>query len=122
MHGRSRVSEGSSRFRTTAACITVMNALQRNAMPADAFLANDSIEIAVRCRRQPCNTSLHARASGLPGSREPLAIDVETWVLAPDAFFGEPQRRCPGINLTLWPVFGCKRTHRVEGWRINLAS
>jgi hypothetical protein len=37
MHGRSRVSEGSSRFRTSAACITVMNALQRNAMPADAF-------------------------------------------------------------------------------------
>src|SRR5215831_17285732 len=26
------------------------------------------------------------RACGLPGSREPLAIDVETWVLAPDAF------------------------------------
>src|SRR6516164_7333992 len=30
MHGRSRVSEGWSRFRTSAACITVMNALQRN--------------------------------------------------------------------------------------------
>jgi hypothetical protein len=28
----------------------------------------------------------NARASGLPGSREPLAIDVKTWVLAPDAF------------------------------------
>src|SRR5262249_55809053 len=42
MHGRCRVSEGSSRFRTSAACITVMNALQRNAMPANAFLANDT--------------------------------------------------------------------------------
>src|SRR6516162_6190736 len=37
MHGRSRVSEGSPRFRTSAACTTVMNALQRNAMPAAAF-------------------------------------------------------------------------------------
>jgi hypothetical protein len=43
MHGRSRVSEESSRFRTSAACITVMNALQRNAMPANAFLANDTL-------------------------------------------------------------------------------
>src|SRR5215471_21245503 len=42
MQGRSRVSEGSSRFRTSEACITVMNALQRNAMPADAFVANDT--------------------------------------------------------------------------------
>jgi hypothetical protein len=31
----------SSRFRTSAACITVTNARQRNAMPADVFLAND---------------------------------------------------------------------------------
>jgi hypothetical protein len=42
-HVRSRVSERSSRFRTLAACITVTNARQRNAMPADAFLANDSL-------------------------------------------------------------------------------
>src|SRR5215467_16205223 len=37
MFGRSRVSERSSGFRTLAACITVTNARQRNAMPADAF-------------------------------------------------------------------------------------
>jgi len=42
MFGRSRVSERSSRFRTSAACITVTNARQRNAMPADVFLANDN--------------------------------------------------------------------------------
>ena len=49
-HGRSRVLEGSSRFRTSAACITVMNALQRNAMPADAFLANDRVFLSLRLR------------------------------------------------------------------------
>jgi hypothetical protein len=44
MFGRSRVLERSSRFRTSAACITVTNARQRNAMPADAFLANDGFK------------------------------------------------------------------------------
>src|SRR6516162_846440 len=43
MFGRSRVSERSSGFRILAACIIVTNARQRNAMPADAFLANDSV-------------------------------------------------------------------------------
>jgi hypothetical protein len=42
-HARSRVSEGSSRFRTSAACITDMNELPRNGVPADALLANDRV-------------------------------------------------------------------------------
>src|SRR5579872_189543 len=37
--GRSRASAGSLRSRNSAVCITVMNALQRNDMSADAFLA-----------------------------------------------------------------------------------
>jgi hypothetical protein len=38
-----RVGEESSRSRSSAACITVMNALPRNDMSADAFLANDRV-------------------------------------------------------------------------------
>src|SRR5215469_5676358 len=45
MFARSPVSERSFRFRTSAACITVTNVRPRNAMPADAFLANDKRKI-----------------------------------------------------------------------------
>jgi hypothetical protein len=41
--GRSRVSAGSSQSRGSAVFITVMNALQRNDMAADAVLGNDSL-------------------------------------------------------------------------------
>src|SRR6516164_11173172 len=50
MFGRSRVSERSSRFHTSAACITATNARQRNAMPADAFLAKDKRARIARAR------------------------------------------------------------------------
>jgi hypothetical protein len=41
MFGRFRMLGGLSRSRNSAACITVMNALQRKDMLADAFLAKD---------------------------------------------------------------------------------
>jgi hypothetical protein len=41
--GRSPATEGLSRSHNSAACITVMNALQRNKMPADVFLASHRI-------------------------------------------------------------------------------
>ena len=41
--GRSRAPERSSKSRNSAVCITVMNALQLDDMPADAFLAKDTI-------------------------------------------------------------------------------
>src|SRR5215467_4491184 len=44
MFARSRVSERSSRFRTSAACITVTNVRPLNAMPADAFLARSGFQ------------------------------------------------------------------------------
>ena len=40
--GSGMVKGVGSGFRILAACTTVTNARQRNAMPADAFLANDS--------------------------------------------------------------------------------
>src|SRR5215471_21151316 len=52
MFARSPVSERSSRFRTSAACITVTNVRPLNAMPADAFLANDK-----GCRDEQCGAN-----------------------------------------------------------------
>jgi hypothetical protein len=42
--GESRAGEESSRSRSSAACITVMNALPRNDMSTDAFLANECVQ------------------------------------------------------------------------------
>src|SRR5215471_13684205 len=61
MFGRSRVSERSSGFRILAACIIVTNARQRNAMPADAFLANDRIWKSLNIWRAESTNSISRR-------------------------------------------------------------
>src|SRR5215471_11213771 len=87
--GQYRVEGESSKFRNSVGYITAMNALQCNAMATDAIMAKHRrVEIAghnyVTQRYVP-----HMRR---PGSRERLAIDVEAWVLAPDAFLAN--HRC----------------------------
>ena len=58
---RFRASAGSSQSRSWAVSITVMNALQRNEMAADAVLANDTITLSSRR-----GLSLYARARARP--------------------------------------------------------
>jgi hypothetical protein len=56
--GRPRVSAESSQSRSSAVFITVMNALQRNNMAADAVLANDRVVASSDVRADPANRRL----------------------------------------------------------------
>src|SRR5215469_17863412 len=75
MFGRSRASERSSRFRTSAACITATNARQRNDMPADAFLANERPS-AILSRSQSIHTIFGIAAKLPPGKHRPRLSTV----------------------------------------------
>jgi len=74
--GRSRALAGSVRSRTSAACITVMNALQHNVMLTGAFLANDRLVMMIlveelKRKGTPCQV-LQKRILGL---RSPLPFE-----------------------------------------------
>ena len=104
MQGRFRVSEGSSRFLNWAACITVMNALQRNAMPADAFLRTatpHSLRSATTgSTAAACRVGTkHAASATSARKREPQRKSLGPSRLRPTA----PMPEC-GLSRTIPPV------------------
>jgi hypothetical protein len=111
--GRSRVSAGSSRSRNWAACITVMNVLLHNDMPADAFRAKDSLQ-------EPQNATTRYRCAS---RAEPRKLQIKGLFSMVGARGFEPRTPCAqGIGTCRLALLASQTSIRTSATNVYIAK